>query len=111
MIDLVFSSPELLKTLTASHLREDLNHGSDHYLIETSFLFSPHDSPHVTNPLWMMAEKAALSLKARELELLLRNYKYCEDIDTGVERLVRWIKDAVTQHIPLSKPILFSVLW
>jgi hypothetical protein len=32
---------------------------------------------------------AALSLKSRELDLLLRNCKYCEDIDAGVDRLVR----------------------
>ncbi len=40
-----------------------------------------------------------------------RNYKICDDIDAGVERLVRWIKEAVAQHIPLSKPVSFSVPW
>ncbi len=92
-------------------MREDLDHGSDHFPIETSFLFSPHVSPHVPKPLWRKANKAALSLKATELDLLLRNYKNCEDIDAGVDRLVRWIKEAVAQHIPLSKPASFSFSW
>jgi hypothetical protein len=51
-------------------------------------------------PLWRKADKTALSLRAREQNLLPRNYKNCEDIDAGVDRLVRWIKEAVTQHIP-----------
>jgi endonuclease/exonuclease/phosphatase family metal-dependent hydrolase len=50
-IDLVFSSSDLINTLTACCLREDLDHGLDHYPIETSFLFSPHVSPHVPRPL------------------------------------------------------------
>jgi hypothetical protein len=73
MIDLVFSSPALSNTLTACCLREDLDHGSDHFPIETSFLFSPHVSPHIPKPLWRKANKAALSLKAMELDLLPRN--------------------------------------
>jgi hypothetical protein len=58
-----------------------------------------------------MADKAALSLRARELDLFLRCFEDCKDIDTGVNRLVRWIKEAVTQNIPLSKPASFSVPW
>ncbi len=50
-IDLVFSSSALSNTLTDCRLREDLDHGSDHYLIETSYLFSPHVSLHVPKPL------------------------------------------------------------
>jgi endonuclease/exonuclease/phosphatase family metal-dependent hydrolase len=46
-LDLVFSSSVLLNSLTACCLIEDLDHGSDHYPIETLFLFSPHVSPHV----------------------------------------------------------------
>jgi hypothetical protein len=92
-------------------LREDLDHGSDHYPIETSFLFSPHVSPHVPKPLWRKADKAALSLRARELDQLTRNYKNLKDIDVGVDRLVRWIKEAVAQHIPLSKPVSFFFPW
>jgi hypothetical protein len=49
-IDLVFSSSDLMNTLTACRLREDLDHGSDHYSIKTTFLFSPHVSPHVPSP-------------------------------------------------------------
>jgi hypothetical protein len=90
-------------------LREDLDHGSDHHPIETSFLFSTPVYPHVPKPLWRKADKAPLSLRARELDQLPRNYKYREDIDAGVNRFVRWIKEAVAQHIPLSKPLSFSV--
>jgi hypothetical protein len=92
-------------------LREDLDHRSDHFPIETSFLFSPPLSPHVPKPLWKKANKAVLSLKATELDLLPRNYENCKEIDAGVDRLVRWIKEAVAQHIPLSKPASFSVSW
>jgi hypothetical protein len=49
-IDHVFSSSDLLNTLTTCCLREDLDHGFDHYPFETSFLFSPHVSPHVPKP-------------------------------------------------------------
>jgi hypothetical protein len=55
-IDLVFSSSSLSNTLTACCSREDLDHGSDHYHIESSFLFSPHTVPHVPKPLWRKAE-------------------------------------------------------
>jgi hypothetical protein len=41
------------------------------------------------------ADKAVLSLKGRELDLLPRNYKNCEDINAGVDRLVRWTMEAV----------------
>jgi endonuclease/exonuclease/phosphatase family metal-dependent hydrolase len=46
-IDFICSSSDLLNSLTACRLTEDLDHGSDHYPIETSFLLSPHASPHV----------------------------------------------------------------
>jgi hypothetical protein len=49
-IYLVFSSSDLSNTLTACRLRENLDHGSDHNPIETSFLISPHVSPHVPRP-------------------------------------------------------------
>ncbi len=49
-IDLVFSSSSLLHTLTACRSREDLDHGSDYYPIESSFFFSPHTSSHVARP-------------------------------------------------------------
>jgi hypothetical protein len=48
---------------------------------------------------------------AGELDLMPRDYENCKDIDKGGERLVRWIKAAVAQHIPLSKPVTFSVRW
>jgi hypothetical protein len=92
-------------------LREDLDHGSDHYPIETSFLFSPHVFPHVPKPLWRKADKATLTQRARELDLLPKNYENCKDIDAGVDSLVRWIKEAAAQQIPLSKPVFFSVPW
>ncbi len=66
--DLVFSSSDLSNTLIACRLREDLDHGSNHYLTETSFFFSPDISPHVPMPLWRKADKAVLSLRARELD-------------------------------------------
>jgi hypothetical protein len=88
-IDLVFSSFDMMNSLTACHLREDLDHESDHYPIETSFLFSPHVSPHAPRPLWRKADKAALSQRARELDILPRNYENCKDIDAGVDKLVR----------------------
>jgi hypothetical protein len=34
-------------------------------------------------------------MRSRELDLLPRNYRKCEDIDAGVDRLVRSIKEAV----------------
>jgi hypothetical protein len=92
-------------------LREDLEHRSEHYRIETSFMFSPKVSPHVPKPLWRKADKAVLSQRARELDLLPRSDENCKDIDTGMDRLVRWIKEAVAQHIPFSKPVSFSVPW
>jgi hypothetical protein len=58
-----------------------------------------------------MADKAALSLRAKELDLFPNCFENCDDIDTGVDRLVRWIKEAVAQHIPLSKPTSLSVPW
>jgi hypothetical protein len=52
-----------------------------------------------------------LSLKARELDLLPRNYKSCEDLDLGVNRLMRLIKEAVAQNILILQPVSFSVSW
>ncbi len=109
MINLVFSSPALSNTLTSCCLREDLGHGSDHFHIKSSFMFSPQVFLLVPRPMWRKADKAALSLKASELDLLPRCYKNCEDIDAGVDRLVRWIKETVAQHIPLLKPVSFAV--
>jgi hypothetical protein len=97
-MDLVFSSSNLLSALTACHLRDDLDHGSDYHHIKTSFMLSPHVSLHVPKPLWRKLDKAALSLKAREPDQLPRDYEYCKDIDVGVDRLVRYIQEAVTQH-------------
>ncbi len=70
-----------------------------------------HVSPHIPKPLWRKADKAALPLKARELDLLPRSYENLEDIDAGVYRLVRWIKEAVIQPMPLLKPVFFSISW
>jgi hypothetical protein len=92
-------------------LREDLDHGPRRYPIEISFLFSPHVSPYVLKPLWEVAGRAVLALKVKALDLLHKTYENCEDIDAGVDRLVRWVKEAVAQYIPLSMPISFSVSW
>ncbi len=62
---------------------------------QTAFSFSPLVSPFVPKLQWRKADKVALAMRARELDLMPRNYKNCEDIDEGVERLVRWIKEAV----------------
>ncbi len=58
-----------------------------------------------------MADKAALSLRAKKLDLFPKHFDNCDDIDTGVDSLVRRIKEAVAQHIPLSKPASFSIPW
>jgi endonuclease/exonuclease/phosphatase family metal-dependent hydrolase len=50
-IDIVFSSPSPSHTLTACCSREVLDHGSDHYPIESSVLFTPHTYAHVSRPL------------------------------------------------------------
>ncbi len=110
-IDPVFSSSSLSHTLTACRSSEDQDHWSGQYPIGSSLLFSPHSSPPVPKPLWKMADKAAISLKARKLDLFPRRFENCENIDVGVNRLVRWIKEAVVQHILLSKPAAFSVPW
>jgi hypothetical protein len=110
-IVLVFSSSYLSYTLIACCLREDLDHGSDHFPIETAILFSPLVPLFVLKPQWRKADKVVLVVRAGELDLMLRNYKHCKDIDEGVEWLVRWIKETVTQHIPLSKPVFFFVPW
>jgi hypothetical protein len=110
-IDLVFSSPFLSSSVTACGSREDLDQGSDHLPIETSFLFSPKFSPHVPKTLCWKAYKVALTVRARKLDLMPRSYDNIEDIDAGVDRLVRWIKEAVAQHVPLSTLASFSVPW
>jgi hypothetical protein len=40
-------------------------------------------------------KKTALSLRARELDLLPRNYENCEGIDAKAGRLKRWLKEGV----------------
>ncbi len=67
-IELVFPSSDEWNTLTAGCLREDLDHGSDHYPINTAILFSLHVSPHVPKPLWRKSDKTIFSLRARELD-------------------------------------------
>ncbi len=52
-----------------------------------------------------------LSLSAWELNLFIKHIQSCADIDAEVEKLVKWIKKAVAQHVPLSKPAPFSVPW
>ncbi len=56
-----------------------------------------------------MADKAVLSLKAQELDHFPRHFQSCEDIDAAVDRLVKWIKETVAQHVHMSKPAPFSV--
>jgi hypothetical protein len=79
--------------------------------MENPFFFSPHTAPHVSKTLWRKADKVLLSLSATELDIFPRNSENCEDIDVGVNRLVRWINELVAQHIPLSKPAPFSIPW
>jgi hypothetical protein len=87
-IDLVFSSSPLSHTLAACRSREDLDHGSDYYPIDSTFLFSPHKAIHVPKPLWRKADEVALSLSFRELDLFLKNFQNCKDIYAGIDRLV-----------------------
>jgi hypothetical protein len=109
MIDLVFSSSHLANSFTGCCSREDLDHGSDHFPIETAFSFSPLVFAFIPKPPWRKANRAALALRARELDFMPNNYTNCEHVHKGVEILVRWIIEAVAQHIPLSKPVSFSV--
>jgi hypothetical protein len=51
--------------------------------------------------------KAACSELAEELDRFPRHFENCEDIDTGVNRSVRWIKEVVAKHVTMS--ILVSI--
>jgi endonuclease/exonuclease/phosphatase family metal-dependent hydrolase len=64
-IDVVYSSTDLVNTLATCRLKEDLDHGLDHYPLETTFLFYSHVCPHTPKPLWKKADKVGLYLKAR----------------------------------------------
>jgi hypothetical protein len=57
--------------------------------LKPQFFILSMSPPHVPKPLLRKADKAALSLRARELDLLPSNDKNCEDVDAGVDRLVR----------------------
>jgi hypothetical protein len=57
------------------------------------------------------AKMVALALKAREPYLLPRNHKNCEDSNAGVEKLVRWMKEVIAQHVLLSKHVSVSISW
>jgi hypothetical protein len=108
-INLVFPSSSLSHTLTVGCSREILDHGSDYYTIESFFLFSLHTTLHVPKPLWLMADKAALLLRARKLNKLSRLFENCKEIVAGVDRLVRGMKEAIAQHILLlSQPLYLS---
>jgi hypothetical protein len=89
------------KTLTIGQISSPL---------KTSFLFSPNIFTHAPRPLLRKADKARWSLRAKELDLLPRDYVNCKDIDAEVNRLVRLIEEAVAQHIPLSKSPRFLFL-
>jgi hypothetical protein len=70
-----YSSSHLSITITTCCLREDLDHGSDHFPIETANSFSPYISLFFPKPQWRKKDKAALALKARELQLIPRTTK------------------------------------
>ncbi len=52
-----------------------------------------------------------LSLSTRELDLSPIHFQSCKNIDEVVDMLVKWIKEAVAQHVPLSKLAPFSFPW
>jgi hypothetical protein len=79
--------------------------------LKAPFIFSPPTSPHASRHLCKIVDKAVLSLRAKELDLFPKHHENCNDTDTGVDRLVTWIKEAVAQHIPLLNPAFFSVPW
>jgi hypothetical protein len=70
---------------------EELDHRLDHYPTESSLLFSSHISLYAPKLFWRMADKVVLSLKAIELDLFYRSFRTYKNIDSGVDRLVRWI--------------------
>jgi hypothetical protein len=59
----------------------------------------------------MKAYKIALSLCTRKLDLFPRHFQNSEDIDTRVDKFEGWIKEAIANHIPMSKPLPLSVPW
>jgi hypothetical protein len=71
----------LSNTLTACCSREDIDHGSDYFPIETTFSFTPLVSHFVPKPQWRKVDKVTLTVRAREHDLMPRNYKNCKDID------------------------------
>jgi hypothetical protein len=105
--DLVFSSSSLSYTLTYCCSRNDLDYRSEHFPMESSLVFSSHRASHVIKPLWKKADKVVLTQGSRELDFFLRNIENSKDIDAGVDRLVRWIKEAMAQYILFSKPVPF----
>jgi hypothetical protein len=44
--------------------------------------------------MWKKADKVGLSLSARELDFFPQTYEKSEHMDAGVDKLVRWIKEA-----------------
>ncbi len=84
-IDHIFSASSLSRTLMTCCSNEDLAHGSDHYPLENSILFSPH----VPIPLKRKTDKAALSPSAGDLDQFPKDFQNCKDIDAGVDQLVR----------------------
>ncbi len=86
---LVFSSTNLINMITSCRLREDLKYSCDYYPIETSFLLASHITLYVPKLLQKRADKDALAQKVRELDLMLRTYRTCKDIDARMEELGR----------------------
>ncbi len=74
MIDLVFYTIDLMNTLTICRLREDLDDGFYLYPIGVLVLSFPQILPHVPKLQWKKADRAAMFLRGRELDLLPRDY-------------------------------------
>jgi hypothetical protein len=72
---LVFTSSSLSHTLTVCRSRKDLDHGLDHYPITSCFMFSPLTTAYVPKPLLRKANRAALFLCAKELDIVPIHYQ------------------------------------
>jgi hypothetical protein len=58
---------------------------------------------------WTRTE--AIKERAKETSTFPRNLSSIPDIDFSVDFMISWMKEVINQHVPLSKPAPFRVLW
>jgi hypothetical protein len=107
----VFGSELVEKRLLECQVRQDLDQGSDHYLIATRIALEPQYCPEQKRRNWKKLDADAVRARAQGLRRLPAREQSEEGIKSYTSYLISFVQEAINATVPWVRPSGRATPW